>query len=84
MKLNIQFVETSTTFGAIFEEVQTVTVNVGGEVYDGTYSITPKTSEQTLHTTGKVMLDDVTVNAIPYFDVSNVYGGRTVYIANEV
>ena len=84
MKLDIQFCENLHNFGTIFAEVQTVTQYIGGEVYNGVYSVTPKVSEQKMHTTGKIMLNDVTVHAIPYFDVSNPFGGSTVYIANEV
>lgn len=84
MKLNIEFLEDNHRFFTIFSEVQTVTNYVGGEVYEGAYHITPKVSEQKMNTTGKVMTDDVTVLAIPYFDVSNAYGGSTVYIGNEV
>lgn len=95
MKLNVQFLEINPRFfvtfdenlrdfGTIFEEVQTVTQYVGGEVYTGEYEITPKVSEQKMPTAGKVMTDDVTVCSIPYFDVGNIYGGSTVYIASEV
>ena len=55
-------------------------VYMGGEPYD----VTPKVSAQTLPTAKKLMLDDVYVRAIPYFDVSNPAGGNTIYIANEV
>ena len=59
-------------------------VYMGGEPYDGSYEVTPKVSAQTLPTANKLMLDDVSVRAIPYFDVSNPAGGNTIYIANEV
>ena len=59
-------------------------VYMGGEPYDGPYEVTPKVSSQTLPTAKKLMLDDVSVRAIPYFDVSNQAGGNTIYIANEV
>lgn len=59
-------------------------VYMGGEPYDGPYEVTPKVSAQTLPTAKKLMLDDVSVRAIPYFDVSNPAGGNTIYIANEV
>ena len=59
-------------------------VYMGGEPYDGPYEVTPKVSAQTLPTAKKFMRDDVSVRAIPYFDVSNPAGGNTIYIANEV
>ena len=35
---------------------------------------------QTLPTASKTMYTDVTVKAIPYYDVSNPSGGTTIYI----
>ena len=57
---------------------------VGYADYDGAYEVTPKVEEQSLLTKDKHMTDDVTVKAIPYFNVSNESGGSTVYIGNEV
>lgn len=54
------------------------------QVYDGQYEAIPKVTAQTLPTANKLMLEDVSVRAIPYFDVSNPAGGNTIYIANEV
>lgn len=59
-------------------------VYMGGEPYEGPYDVTPKVTAQTLQTAQKLMREDVSVRAIPYFDVSNPAGGNTVYIANEV
>lgn len=63
-------------FGAV-HEIHT------GDVYDGDYLVIPKTSPQLLETKDKMMLDDVTVTAIPYWETHNP-DGMTVYIANEV
>ena len=52
--------------------------------YDGDYEITPKAESQELKTKQKYMIDDVTVHAIPYFDVGNTSGGRTVYIGGQI
>lgn len=72
------------------EGSQTVTADVSefiiidpAPAYQGSYEVTPKTSEQTLPTTGKSLWQDVTVHKIPYYETSNVQG-TTVYIANEV
>lgn len=81
---SVTFEQTSCDMGLVFEEVQTVTEYVGGEVYEGEYTITPKVLEQKAYTAGKVLTDDITVFAIPYYDVSNASGGSTVYIGNEV
>lgn len=51
--------------------------------YEGDYTITPKVAAQVMETAGKVMTDDVTVLAIPYYDTSNPYG-TTIYIGSEV
>lgn len=59
-------------------------VYMGGEPYEGPYDVTPKVEAQTLQTAQKFMREDVSVRAIPYFDVSNPAGGNTIYIANEV
>lgn len=59
-------------------------VYLGGEPYEGPYDVTPKVTAQTLKTAQKFMREDVSVRAIPYFDVSNPAGGNTIYIANEV
>lgn len=59
-------------------------VYLGGEPYEGPYEVTPRVEAQTLPTAKKLMREDVSVRAIPYFDVSNPAGGNTIYIANEV
>lgn len=59
-------------------------INVGDfPVYDGSYQITPKVSEQVLETKNKSLLDDITVFQIPYAAVSNPSGGETVTIGLE-
>ena len=53
------------------------------DVYDGEYIVTPiPYNSQTLETKDKVMADDVTVLAIPYYETSNV-SGITIYIGGE-
>lgn len=59
-------------------------VYMGGDPYEGPYDVTPKVTAQTLPTAKKFMQEDVSVRAIPYFDVSNPAGGNTIYIAKEV
>ena len=60
------------------------TINIGGKPYDGEYVVTPRVNEQKLETKGATMNDDVTVRAIPFFNVGNQSGGSTAYIASEV
>ncbi len=49
-------------------------------IYDGEYSVTPRFYEQTLETKEKLMIDDVTVEIIPAYEVPNIAGGLTVTI----
>lgn len=52
--------------------------------YDGEYVITPKTSEeQVLPTKNKSMIDDLTVEKVPYEEVTNLGGGLTAVIGFE-
>lgn len=62
----------------------TTAYTTNAETYDGDYEVTPKAESQELKTKQKYMVDDVTVHAIPYFDVGNNSGGRTVYIGGHV
>ena len=53
--------------------------------YEGPYEITPKAwVDQTLETEGLLMTDDVTVFKVPYYETSNLFDGKTAYIAEEV
>ena len=59
-------------------------VRTGYQPYEGPYEVTPKADEQqTLHTKDKSMKEDVTVRAVPYYEMDN-QTGTTVYIASEV
>lgn len=55
----------------------------GYPLYKGEYEVTPTFQEQTLATADKVLKEDVTVKAIPRYDVANTAGGVTVYIATK-
>ena len=48
--------------------------------YTGAYEVIPKTEAQTLQTKDKKMVDDVSVHAIPYYEVGNDADGTTVII----
>lgn len=43
-------------------------------IYSGPYIVTPRAYEQVLATADKIMNDDVTVQEIPYTEVSNLSG----------
>ena len=67
-------------------QVDAVTRTSAGAVpiYDGPYEAIPKVEAQTLPTAKKLMTDDVTVQGVPFYEVSNDQGGNTVYIAKEL
>ena len=53
--------------------------------YGGEYSVTPEVDTvQTLETAGKYLTNDVTVNAIPDYEVTNEAGGNTFIIGKEI
>lgn len=54
------------------------------KAYEGNYEITPTVDGQTLETKQRYMTDDVTILAIPFYEVGNTSGGDTVYIANNI
>ena len=77
-QFEIQFVEPgqfSVDFGEIYEIVSSDV-----PVYQDAYKVRPKLSEQTLETEGMLMREDVTVEQIPIYVVSNNSGGTTVTI----
>lgn len=57
---------------------------VNHEKYQGDYVVTPKVNAQTMPTKDKLLIEDMTIKAIPIFKVSNTTGGNTVFIGNEV
>ena len=52
--------------------------------YTGSYEVTPSGEQTVLETAQKTMQDDVTIHPIPYYDISNTAGGRTIYIGCEI
>lgn len=57
-------------------------IHGGGEAdpYTGSYEVIPKVTAQTMGTRGKLMAQDVNIEAIPYYAVSNTANGKTVII----
>lgn len=53
------------------------------ETYDGNYRVRPTGDEQRLLTSDKLMTDDVIVESIPYYEVSNTSGGTTAIIGGD-
>ena len=87
---NGSIIEERKLVGIISERTQQLTGNLtsayttNAEVYNGEYEVTPKSIEQSLKTKSKFMSDDVSVHAIPYFEVGNTAGGATVYIGGKI
>lgn len=54
------------------------------EEYHGAYIVDPDFVGKTLGTRNKLMRDDVTVNPIEVSEVSNLAGGKTVYIGGII
>jgi len=52
--------------------------------YTGAYEVDPDFTGTVLETEGKMMTDDVTVNAIEVARVTNPSGGKTVYIGGII
>lgn len=67
-------------------EIRDVVIQTGGEMipaYEGAYEVTPQVDEPVvLHTKAKRMKDNVTVNRIPLYEVSNAAGGKTLTIGD--
>lgn len=79
-RIQVKFCETNSVIPVKFGQI--TQIGGGGDypVYSGVYEVTPDRTEQSLSTANKRMLDDVTVHPIPYFEVSNPSGGKTVTI----
>lgn len=53
--------------------------------YEGDYNILPSASQEiVLPTKHKKMKENVIIKEIPYYEVSNLSGGNTVYIAGQI
>lgn len=67
------------------EGMLTIPSAVGVETYEGEYVVVPKAyDEQVLETAHKLLLEDVTVTKVPYYETSNLFDGKTAYIAEDI
>ncbi len=82
LDLDVRLLEGSLSSGTILIDSE-LDIGSGGRLpnYEGDYTVIPKVYEQTLATKNKSMTDDVTVEAVPYAEVSNPSGGKTANIA---
>lgn len=60
------------------------TSDTAANEYTGAYEVTPKTAAQTLETKNKRMKDNVSVLAIPYYEVGNASDGETAIIGDDL
>ena len=84
MRFHVNFKQTDQKLPVRFDNFQNIAVSPDVEYYTGSYEITPDVDAQKMPTAQKFMNEDVTVKAIPFFDVSNDAGGNTIFIASEV
>lgn len=75
MKLNVEFASGG-DFSVDFGEIKTL----DSAQYSGPYQVTPTGEAQTLYTANLRMDQNVTVQPIPYSEVSNTGGGKTAII----
>ena len=68
----------------VLEEILrgSLSMPVDYEDYTGPYAVTPKIVSQSLNTADKHMSSDVTIEPIPYYEVSN-QNGKTVIIGGN-
>ena len=78
-------VAVSTALDVDVSTTGTVIVQTGdAPAYSGPYSVRPEVEAQSLPTAGHLMRQDLEVQGVPIYDVSNAAGGRTVYIAKKM
>lgn len=79
--LNIRMNVQPQTKHVTIDNIQPGLIIADADKYDGPYHVQPKLYEgQRLLTTGKLMINDVTVEEIRLYEVSNASGGKTVTI----
>lgn len=55
------------------------------EMYPGPYVVTPRAFNPVeLETQDKFMTDNVLVLKVPYYETTNLFDGKTAYIAEEI
>lgn len=75
--LNAKIVDTTLKLKARIQLPASITA----DIYDGDYEVSPAVDAKELETKHKFMQDNVTVLAIPYYEVSNDQNGFTAIIA---
>ena len=57
--------KTGTSAAIRLSDMPALIRSIGYPAYTGSYNVTPSTQQQTLHVEGRVMSQDVTINAVP-------------------
>ena len=78
IKFNVNFKEVNQKLNVDFGQYTGGTVDA--DPYEGEYNVTPSFKTAELATKGKVLTDNVTVEAISVNKISNTAGGSTVII----
>lgn len=69
--------------GTLREEINLigqVSIQTEHEVYKGPHEFTPKIEKQIVETEDKVVPENIAIDGIPYYEVTNKKGGVTVII----
>ena len=87
IRLKVQ--ETKATFKLQDSDKATFIIGQGipiyPNMYEGEYEVTPRAHDPViLATRNKMMAEDVTVKKVPYYETSNLFDGKTAYIAEEL
>lgn len=80
-EFQLGFEESTDSFSVGFEEG--IFTGGGLPLYTGAYEVTPKIEAQKLDTANRSMEKDVTIHAIPYYEVDNAYNGQTIVIGGN-
>ena len=86
VKVSFSILENSDiNFGVEEErEIDFDTENFNGVPYTGSYTVRPNFTQQSLETRNKILMENVNITPIEVQRVSNLSGGKTVYIGGEI
>ena len=67
-----------------FDLATAIEIGGGAPTYAGPYTVTPRPFDPVeLETRDKLMADNVVVLKVPYYETSNLFDGKTAYIAED-
>lgn len=82
-RIPLAFQELDSKLPVNFQHFQQITVLEDVAYYEGEYTVTPRVRPQSVPVAGYRMRKDVQVEAIPYVEISNLQGGKTVNIGGD-